>query len=102
MRRVWEPTVWDCINYSVASVCFGDFIGHPGAQNHSEERIRAEMLGMRYLAYRRNLSTVWCLEVLWDCWEGPDCSEQAFSPATLTAREPSLGDTTTQDSSEAD
>lgn len=71
MRRVWEPTVWDCINYSVASVCFGDFIGHPGAQNHSEERRRAEMLGMRYLAYRRNLSTVWCLEVLWGCWEGP-------------------------------
>lgn len=77
VRRVWEllsslqPTVWDCINYSVASVCFSDFIGHPGDQNHSEERRWAEMLGMKYLACRRKLSTMWCLEVLWGCWEGP-------------------------------
>lgn len=68
--RVWKPTVWDSINYSVVSVCFSDFICHQGAQNHSEEWRWAEMLAVKYLAYRRNLSTVWCLEVLWGCWEG--------------------------------
>lgn len=31
----------------------------------------AEMLAVKYLACRRDLSTVWYLEVLWGCWEGP-------------------------------
>jgi hypothetical protein len=75
--KVWElvsnlqPTVWDPINYSIASVCFSDFICHQGAQSRSKERRWAEMLTVKDLACRRNLSTVRYLEGFWGCWEGP-------------------------------
>lgn len=29
------------------------------------------MLAVKYLACRRDLSTMWCLEVPWGCWEDP-------------------------------